>query len=362
MKSRPYRPQVEQLEERDTPTVAPTPFGLYAPLLSPYNRHYCPPYLSDQLPDDPLDSTFYLQELYRVYHLDKLDTTRYPTNGRGQTIVMVEAYDHPDLPIDLLLFDNLMHLPPPAGLMIALLQGSPTSSPDTTSDQLKTAWNLEAALDVEWAHAVAPAANLVVLEAPTGLTSDLYDAVRYAVNLPYTNNLLLAFGLPENDPGVGPLSLYQSALTPPAGHIPMTVVVAAGNQLIPDVPAVLNSVLAVGESILINSKSRTAVITPNTGLGPSQLNPGRAVPDVFSEVGYFPVVETVPGGPILVPTGGTSAASVVWAGIVARLEQRYGALDLTRVIPYLPVRDFTPVQGALYGRGNPVVDWLLYDL
>jgi subtilase family serine protease len=75
-------------------------------------------------------------------------------NGSGQVIALVEAYHDPNLASDLQTFDRAFNLPTPY-LVQKDLAGSATDD----------GWAEEEMLDVEWAHAIAPAAQIIVVEA-----------------------------------------------------------------------------------------------------------------------------------------------------------------------------------------------------
>jgi subtilase family serine protease len=81
-------------------------------------------------------------------------------NGSGQTIAIVDAYNDPNVGSDLATFDSTFGLAPPPGLVVANQLGG---------SQLPTAvnsgWAMETSLDVEWAHAMAPGANILLVEA-----------------------------------------------------------------------------------------------------------------------------------------------------------------------------------------------------
>ena len=75
-------------------------------------------------------------------------------NGAGETIALIEMYHDPNLTSDLHTFDQAYGLPDPT-LTVDNLAGTQTNS----------GWALEESLDVEWAHAIAPGANILVVEA-----------------------------------------------------------------------------------------------------------------------------------------------------------------------------------------------------
>src|ERR1019366_7633544 len=78
--------------------------------------------------------------------------------GRGATIVIVDSYGSPTIKHDLGTFDQAFGLP--AGKV-------PAYNPDN-SDMV--GWASETTLDVEYAHTVAPGANLLLVETPVSET------------------------------------------------------------------------------------------------------------------------------------------------------------------------------------------------
>ena len=74
-------------------------------------------------------------------------------NGAGQTIAIVDAYDDPNIASDLHEFDTTFNLPdPPSFRKVAQNGSNYLPSPNG-------GWASEIALDVEWAHAIAPGAK-----------------------------------------------------------------------------------------------------------------------------------------------------------------------------------------------------------
>ena len=61
---------------------------------------------------------------------------------------------------------------------------------------LSSNWGIEASLDVEWVHALAPGANLVLVEAPSAGTA-LFTAVDTARQLPAVSVISMSWGFPE---------------------------------------------------------------------------------------------------------------------------------------------------------------------
>ena len=87
--------------------------------------------------------------------------------GSGQTIAIVDAYSDSSIASDLAVFDSQFGLPA-ANLTVVNQNGSSPRSVTADPD-----WDVEISLDVEWAHAVAPGANILLVEANSDTLSDL---------------------------------------------------------------------------------------------------------------------------------------------------------------------------------------------
>jgi subtilase family serine protease len=92
--------------------------------------------------------------------------------GAGQTIAIVDAYGSPTIQNDLNTFDAQFGLSNTT-VTVANPGGTPT---------VNGGWALETALDVEWAHAIAPQANILLVQAKTASTTDLLTAIDYATS------------------------------------------------------------------------------------------------------------------------------------------------------------------------------------
>ena len=95
-------------------------------------------------------------------------------DGSGTTIAIVDAYDDPKIANDLHQFDLQFGLPDPVLTKVNQNGGS------TALPAANAGWATEIALDVEWAHAIAPKANILLVEANSSSFSDLLTAVDYA--------------------------------------------------------------------------------------------------------------------------------------------------------------------------------------
>ena len=98
---------------------------------------------------------------------------RIPNLGQGQTIALVDAFDDPNIASDLAFYASYFHLTPCNFQKVVV--GSPGGNED---------WGLEMSLDVEQACALAPQAQIILVEANSNSFSDLLDAVAVASSSP----------------------------------------------------------------------------------------------------------------------------------------------------------------------------------
>ena len=82
------------------------------------------------------------------------------TDGRGQTIVIVDSFGSPTMAHDLAVFDRAFHLPAPPSFSVITPAGP-------VGDRVRDGWAGETTLDVEWSHAMAPGANILLVETPS---------------------------------------------------------------------------------------------------------------------------------------------------------------------------------------------------
>jgi subtilase family serine protease len=115
-------------------------------------------------------------EIQTAYNLTPL--YREGLTGAGTTVAIVDAYGSTTIGTDLAAFSQFMGLPP-ANLTII---GTPTESNYSTDPA--AGWAAETTLDVEWVHAIAPGARIVLVVAPTSSYTDLFSADITAASLP----------------------------------------------------------------------------------------------------------------------------------------------------------------------------------
>lgn len=121
----------------------------------------------------------------------------FPSNidGSGQTIVIVDAFGSPTITHDLSVFDKVFNLPPPPSFTILCPDGCPAFNPLNPHDPV--GWAFETSLDVEWAHAMAPGANIVLLVASTNSGNSINTAEAKAIALYPGSIISQSFGVPE---------------------------------------------------------------------------------------------------------------------------------------------------------------------
>jgi subtilase family serine protease len=115
-------------------------------------------------------------------------------DGTGRTIVIVDAYGSPTIASDLTLFDAAMGLPDTTFTQITPA-GSPP--PFDINDPNQFGWAVETTLDVEWAHVMAPGANIVLAIAPSNNDSDILDTTQYVVDHNVGDVISQSFGEAE---------------------------------------------------------------------------------------------------------------------------------------------------------------------
>jgi subtilase family serine protease len=98
-------------------------------------------------------------------------------DGTGQTIVLLEAYGYPTIEADANAFNQLTGLPQltSSNFKIIYPQGPPLSP----QAGVLTGWDAEIALDVQWAHSIAPGAKILIVAAAGQDTVSFIDAISY---------------------------------------------------------------------------------------------------------------------------------------------------------------------------------------
>jgi len=117
-------------------------------------------------------------------------------DGTGQTILIVDAYGSPTIRNDLKVFDTTFGIPDPPSFTILCPAGCPTFNPLNTFLG-EVGWTIETTLDVEWAHAMAPGANIVLVVAPSPAGNAINTAEAAAIVQFPGSIMSQSFGIPE---------------------------------------------------------------------------------------------------------------------------------------------------------------------
>jgi autotransporter-associated beta strand protein len=334
-------------------------------------------------------------QISHIYGFDQIKLSGgVPADGRGQTIAIIDVGNYidpftaqPYVFEDLSAFDHSpgYNLPDPPHFII-LDENGGTNYPNPANNP-SGAYG-ETALDVEWVHALAPQANILLYETYSLSNADLFAAVNAATH--YNGSLgpvtvvSMSFGGAEN---LNIESTYDGVFTTPSGHAGITFVAAAGDdgagyQLRynnglggvepPEYPSISPNVLAVGGTTLTFPSGDTTdypgVATSTSGVGekgwgagdlsytrfnspgggsgggissfepmPSyQFNYGlrynngsyytRAAPDVaFDASTSVSIVDSLDG---LTSTGGTSFGAPAWAALIGLADEARAAAGL----------------------------------
>jgi subtilase family serine protease len=263
--------------------------------------------------------------------------------GNGTRIAIIDAYGDPSLSTDLASFDLSTRLPRPHLNLYY---------PDGVPRILDSGWAVETALDVEWAHAIAPAATIDLVVSLNDSLGSIFDGMQYvASSLPNETSLSMSFGQDEHSfPTSGPYTIAAThqLFVNITSH--GTAVFAASGDFgavgCCDVsyPASDPLVVAVGgTSLTLNpdgsylyettwsgSSAGSSIIFPKPSWQQGLGDPMRDVVDVSYDADPNTGVMVVQGG-IQFEVGGTSIGSPQWAALGALASQanheRYGALN-----------------------------------
>lgn len=253
------------------------------------------------------------------------------TAGAGKTIAIVDAYNDPTAESDLAVFSSQYGLPACTtanGCFKKVNQNGGTSYPRTSSG-----WALEISLDIQWAHAIAPGAKILLVEAKSNSFSNLLAAEDYAkAHANYVSN---SWGGSEFS---GEASYDSHFVQSGVGFF-----VSAGDSGLPaQYPSASKNVISVGGTTLHFSGStftgetgwssggggcsayETATSAQSAFGGYAQVNCGgkRATPDVSLDADPASGVSVYDSTPYSgqsgwFQVGGTSASSPMWAARAA---------------------------------------------
>ena len=139
-------------------------------------------------------------QYHRAYHLGPL--YRKGLTGKGQTIAIVDSFGYQHIRGELKTFDKAFHLPAPPSFKIIHPAG-PVPPYNPTARPAMFGWAIETSLDVEYAHAIAPGAKILLVETPvaetlgTGGFPEIVKAENFVINHHMANVITQSFGAPE---------------------------------------------------------------------------------------------------------------------------------------------------------------------
>ncbi|HVU90072.1 MAG TPA: proprotein convertase P-domain-containing protein [Pirellulales bacterium] len=312
--------------------------------------------------------------------------------GAGQTIAIVDAYDTPTIAHDLQAFDAFYGIPDPPSFIRVAQDGSTNYPGVDPAGAGHNNWEVETALDVEWAHALAPQANILLVEAKTN-GADLDTAVDFARNYPGVSVISMSWGSSE-------FASDDPLFTTPTGHTPITFIASTGDSGAPgEYPATSPNVLAVGGTTLtLNAANNISGETGWSGSGGgistletqptyqtgvvTQSTSRRTIPDVSFDANPSTgaaIYDSYNNGTTTPWTkiGGTSFSAPSWAALIAIADQgrvaagfptlngRNDTLPALYSMPSTYFHDITsgnngfaagPGYDLVTGRGSPVAN------
>lgn len=321
--------------------------------------------------------------------------------GAGQTIAIIDAYNDPDIISDASAFNTEF------GLQQFNVNGGPTltvrnqtGGTSLPANSTPGGWDMEESLDVEWAHSIAPQANIILFEANSNSNSDLYQAVATAADTAGVSVVSMSFAGGES---WGETS-SDATFTTPSGHQGVTFLASSGDNGTPaGYPAYSPNVVAVGgTSLSVDSSGdylgESAWSSGGGGISQVEAQPSyqqgkvngtsstnRTVPDVSMDAdpntGVY-VLDSYYGGWLEV--GGTSLSCPMWAGLISiadqgRVAASEGTLDgpsqtlpMLYSLPSSDFHDITTGNNGTYsattgydlvtGLGTPIANLLVPGL
>jgi hypothetical protein len=279
-----------------------------------------------------------------------LTATQAAQLGAGQTIYIVDAMHNPNVAAELSAFNTKFSLPActtktiatnaslplatasSSGCELAIVYNTAAGGMSSSAPTYDSGWATEIALDVQWAHATAPLARIVLIEAASASYDNLLGGVRLANNMG-PGVVSMSFGGSESSSTSSADSVFSGAS--------MTYLAATGDSGAGVAwPSVSSKVLAVGGTTLTygGSGARSEVVWSSTGGGVSAYVatpayqstsvPGmgsasrRTVADVAFNADpnsgqYVAVIASGSSTVKWTSVGGTSLATPQWAGLIA---------------------------------------------
>ncbi len=250
-----------------------------------------------------------------------------PSSGGTGTIAIIDAYDDPTAENDLKVFSAKFGLP-----TCTTANGCFQKVKMASRLKVDGGWALEISLDVQWAHAIAPNAKILLVEARSAGGNDLLAAVDYACSRPDVVAGSMSWGGAEFSSQTAYDGHFACANSAPL------FASSGDNGTGPEWPSISPNVIAVGgTSLAFNADGSLAAETAWSGSGggislytpvPTYqstyglLGAMRQVPDVSynaDPASGFSVYDSTSynGQKGWFKVGGTSAGAPQWAAIRA---------------------------------------------
>ena len=303
-------------------------------------------------------ATYTPAQVRTAYGFNGISFNGTQATGAGETIAIVDAYNNPTIESDLATFDAKYNLAAPPSFVVENQNGGSTLPATTNSG-----WSLESDLDVEWAHAIAPQANILLVETNDNSYADLDAGANIAARIPGVCTVSMSWGSVEYYGETSNDFNFQT----PTNHQGISFVACTGDSGSPWWPSVAPTVLAVGGTALQIKSNGTYV--SETAWNDSYGSGGGGVSTVETEPNYQYVAQssgfrTVPdvsydaagGTPLAAIVGGesyyvygTSCGAPQWAALIAIADQGraldgLGSLDSSNLTSGL-----LPMLYDLYG-------------
>lgn len=164
-------------------------------------------------------------EMRHAYGVDTLISSG--KDGTGYTIVIVDSFQSPYLNDDLDQFDSDYGLPARASWFTQVAPYGTQTWDSSNGDMV--GWSEEITLDVEWAHAIAPGAHIVLDLAYSDADLDILAATQYAVTNRLGDVISQSFG--ENETCVdSSVMTAEHAMYKTAAGKNMTVFASSGDE------------------------------------------------------------------------------------------------------------------------------------
>jgi len=279
------------------------------------NKNFINPYATNPISSGPYNPS----QIKSVYSIPTIQ----PKNGaRNAIITIIAAYKNPYLESDIAKFGKLYGLPP-CNLKIY-----------NFAKKFNSSWAVEVTIDVQWAYAINPYAQIRVILAASNSSNDMFNAISFANN---KNNFSPAIStdvinMSWGTSDTGNFSSYNNNFNNSS-----TIYIASSGDT-PDVsfPSSCTNVIAAGgTSLKINTNNSTRnseTVWSNSGCGYSKS---------FSKPSYQPLINNInsrmtadiscvadSNTPVFVllngklySVGGTSISAPIYAGMISLIQQ-----------------------------------------